>query len=220
MSRYLCQPYHDDGEWISEYDIVRKGKTLKLDHQEVFGRCGRECESIAFACDAVLEEYWEEIPEYLYSKMSTAKLQNKVCKSMCRTKRKKRIKFDTEWGAEEFQEIAPDQKQMFRQFVAGELYKKEKRYNGEYDEEKRQQDALQQYAEAYVDGQEAEKEHAAAKRRFENKKRARKGLPPLPEQEDEEEGDGAEAIKDGDSAANTGSEDEQRTEPKIQKIEL
>lgn len=223
MTRYLCQPYHDHGEWITEYDIIKKKQTLKLQHQEVFGKCGRECESIAFACDAVLEEYWEEIPEYLYSEMSTGKLQNKVCKSMCKTKRKKRSKFMEEWGSEEFQELAEDQRQMFRQFVAGELHKQEKRFRGDYDEEKRQQDALQEFAERHVFEKETKKKNAAAARRWENKKRKRQGLDPLPEI-DEETGEEIKEETDDVDEAQSSTEDseqaEETEEPQIQKMDL
>merc|ERR1719445_281721 len=37
ITRYLCQPYHDHGEWITTYDIVRKKKGLSLQHKEGAG---------------------------------------------------------------------------------------------------------------------------------------------------------------------------------------
>ena len=225
ITRYLCQPYHDHGEWITTYDVVRKKKGLSLEHKEVFGRCSHECESIAFACAAIVEEFWEEIPEALFSKMSTAKLQSKICRRSCKEKKRRhKHALQAEWGAEAFEEIAEDQKQMFRQFVGGELYKQEQKFNGEMEEDKRQQDALQRYAEAYVEAQETEKEHKAAKCRSterQNKKRADKGLPLLevPEHclesgEEDGEGDGAEGDESVDEA------DENDGEPKIKKIEL
>ena len=176
----MCQPYHDHGEWITTYDIVnKKNKKMELVYKDKFGRCSHECETIAFACEDIRVTFEEEIPEYLYSKISTAKLQQKVCKKACK-KKKKKYKIEKDWGSEEFQEIAEDQKSMFRSFVMGELHKREQPKDD-------QQEYLERYAKAYIDQQETEKEQKAAKRRYENKMRARKGLPPLPEEDDENE---------------------------------
>merc|ERR1712154_445669 len=91
---------------------------------------------------------------------------------------------------EEFEEIAEDQRSMFRSFVMGELHKREQAKDD-------QQDYLQRYAEAYIEQTETEKAQKAAKRRYDNKMRARKGLPPLPE-EDEEENSEKNENGDGD----------------------
>jgi len=190
ITRYLCMPYHDDGQWITTYDIVKKGKGLSLVHRDVYGRCGRECETIAFSCDSIREHFEEEIPEYLYSKISTAKLQNKVCKKICKKGKKKKKPKIKEFVdlLEEFEEIAEDQRSMFRSFVMGELHKREQPKDD-------QQDYLQRYAEAYIEQTETEKAQKAAKRRYDNKMRARKGLPPLPEEDEEEN---AEKNENGD----------------------
>eukprot|EP01084_Bolivina_argentea_P219542 372330_1 len=205
ITKYMCQPYHDHGEWITTYDIVRKKNGLSLQHHDVFGRCSHECETIAEACQAIIDEFEEELPEYLYSRISTAKLQQKICKKPCRKskKRQKKIKMQSDWGSEEFEEIADDQKGMFRSFVMGELYKREQ----PEDEDKKQQDYLQRYAEAYIDQTETAKKQKEEKRRYENKKRARKGLPPLPEEDEESED--AQNSDDADQSSDQQEYDEE-----------
>merc|ERR1712228_668555 len=200
ITKYHCQPYHDHGEWITTYDITKKSKKneLYLVNKDVFGRCSHECETIATCCQGLITEYEEELQEYLYSRISTAKLQNKICKQSCskknNKKKKSRYKFQSDWGSEVFQEIADDQKGIFRSFVMGQLHKREQPKSKE-DEE---QDYLQRYAEAYIDQTETAKHFRAAKRRYDNKMRARKGLPPLPEEDEEENaaGNGEETIED------------------------
>lgn len=187
----MCQPYHDHGQWITTYDIVKKKKKMSLVHHDGFGKCSHECETIAYACEDVREHYEEELPEYLYAKMSTAKLQKKICKRFCKGYKKK-PKMEDNWGDEEWQELAEDQRNMFRSFVMGELSKREQPKD-------EQQEYLQRYAEAYIDQQETEKQQKAAKRRYENKQRARKGLPPLPEEDEEEEG---KADEEGEGQTN------------------
>merc|ERR1719461_970740 len=122
ITKYHCQPYHDHGEWITNYDVVKKSKKdeLTLSHKDVFGKCSHECETIAEVCQALITEYEEELQEYLYSRISTAKLQNKICRKSCSKKhvkkKKKRHPFQSDWGSEAFVEIADDQKGMFRSF--------------------------------------------------------------------------------------------------------
>eukprot|EP01084_Bolivina_argentea_P215502 365870_1 len=89
ITKYACQPYHDHGDWITKLDIIKRGKTMKLIQKDVHGRCSHECETIAVACQQIIDRFTEEIPEYLYSKISTAKLQNKICKKACKKKKKK-----------------------------------------------------------------------------------------------------------------------------------
>merc|ERR1712039_55870 len=126
-----------------------KKDELTLSHKDVFGKCSHECETIAEVCQALITEYEEELQEYLYSRISTAKLQNKICRKSCSKKhvkkKKKRHPFQSDWGSEAFVEIADDQKGMFRSFVMGQLHKLEQPKT----EDDLQQDYLQRYAEAY-----------------------------------------------------------------------
>eukprot|EP00485_Elphidium_margaritaceum_P001072 CAMPEP_0202694838 /NCGR_PEP_ID=MMETSP1385-20130828/8588_1 /ASSEMBLY_ACC=CAM_ASM_000861 /TAXON_ID=933848 /ORGANISM="Elphidium margaritaceum" /LENGTH=305 /DNA_ID=CAMNT_0049350749 /DNA_START=17 /DNA_END=934 /DNA_ORIENTATION=- len=222
ISKYACQPYHDNGEWILMYDIAREKNKMVLANKNAFGRCGRECETIAFTCQHILDEYEEEIPEYLFRDLKIAKLQKNVCKNLCKPQKHK-PPLEDEWGLEEFQKLEADQRQMFKQFVMGELHKREQPKDD-------QQDYLQRYAEAYVDQEATRKQQKAAKRRYENKMRAKKGLPPLPD-DDEEEGGGAAASESesGENVANaaafTGFDtaptaEAERTEDVNHKIEL
>eukprot|EP01084_Bolivina_argentea_P215501 365868_1 len=125
-------------------------------------------------------------------------------------KKKKKSKIKSDWGSEEFQEIADDQRQMFRSFVMGELHKREQPKDD-------QQDYLQRYAEAYIDQEETVKQQKEAKRRYDNKMRARKGLPPLPEEDEDEDNKEENTQENSEENENAnGNEDEDNKEENTQ----
>ena len=62
-----CNP-ESVGEWMSFYDLVEDRDRLQLVKQAEDGPCGKECQTVALACRALLEEGWEnELGESLYT---------------------------------------------------------------------------------------------------------------------------------------------------------
>jgi len=54
----LCDPYHDDGEWIRLLDLVPNSRgELEAKEQETFGKCNRECATVAESCDRYYHEF-------------------------------------------------------------------------------------------------------------------------------------------------------------------
>eukprot|EP00483_Globobulimina_turgida_P009714 UN09733 len=89
LTESICNPYKDDGIWITQYDIIKKSPKLMLkqmvenNNPEIIGECIRECETIAIACIKIMDENNIEISEYLFSnlgKLKRSKLKSLICK--------------------------------------------------------------------------------------------------------------------------------------------
>jgi hypothetical protein len=88
-----CKPDTDAGAWLRFLDLVEDLETQRLHvvRQEEDGPCGKECQTAARACSAILEEGWEnELGEALYAGVGSGGvggLQTKACRqwsSACR----------------------------------------------------------------------------------------------------------------------------------------
>eukprot|EP01083_Nonionella_stella_P088643 247157_1 len=101
-----CNPFKDEGIWITQYDIVKEAPKLKLKlmtkDKDDIGECGRECESISYACLEVLDDNSIEIVEYMWAnlgKLKRSTLTNDVCPSYCK-KEKRDVKKGSKMGKE------------------------------------------------------------------------------------------------------------------------
>ena len=66
MMQHICDPLHEEGEWITEYDIQEEGDRLKLARQPSPGVCKEECKTIGLACDRVQKQFDSEIAERVF----------------------------------------------------------------------------------------------------------------------------------------------------------
>ena len=68
-----CNPFKDEGIWITQYDIVKEAPKLKLKlmtkEKDDIGECERECETISYSCMEILDDNNIEIAEYLYNNL-------------------------------------------------------------------------------------------------------------------------------------------------------
>ncbi|EDO29049.1 predicted protein, partial [Nematostella vectensis] len=107
-----CNPDKEEGEWISKFDIVKKGDSLQLSEKEVFGRCKQECRTIAKACEETISEVDTDLAEMIWqNKLSLSKLTNKICHSMSKacTKKAQNLKIDKRFD-EEFEAMSEDER--------------------------------------------------------------------------------------------------------------
>ena len=68
-----CNPFKDEGIWITQYDIVKEPPRLVLKlmtkEKDEIGECERECETISYSCMEILDDNNIEIAEYLYNNL-------------------------------------------------------------------------------------------------------------------------------------------------------
>ena len=71
LSDAACNPFKDEGIWITQIDIVKEAPALTLKQmateKDEIGECQRECETISFACSEIVGEHDVEIVEYLWA---------------------------------------------------------------------------------------------------------------------------------------------------------
>lgn len=84
-----CKHGEAEGAWLRSLDMVENEETIRLEKQPQDGPCGKECLTIALACQRLLEEGWEnELGEALWEgSMSAQELSVIACKkwsSACR----------------------------------------------------------------------------------------------------------------------------------------
>jgi len=86
----ICNSESSEGTWLSEYDIVKRDRALKLESQVdgdvVGGKCRRECRTIEKACAGILEAVDDELADLLLAaakaKKSAGMLKQRVCTKM------------------------------------------------------------------------------------------------------------------------------------------
>lgn len=82
----VCAPDTDVGAWLRSVDLVEDSDRLRLVGQAEDGPCGSECATVRRACEALLEEGWEnELGEALYSSLRSGdadvdELRSLACK--------------------------------------------------------------------------------------------------------------------------------------------
>jgi hypothetical protein len=77
LLEHACDPQHEDGEWLTEYDVVEENDRLKLVRQPAPGYCEEECKTIAAACERVKGEVDADIAEKIY--LGKGEDPEKVC---------------------------------------------------------------------------------------------------------------------------------------------
>jgi len=125
LTEAICDPFSEEGEWISFFDLVKSGSSLKMVDKKEPGRCRRECETISKACSMVMQESDITFSEQIYlGNVKRASLQKKVCyegtKKFCRTKKYKLPK-NSKAGKEKWQKVDEKEKSLLRMQKQGLL---------------------------------------------------------------------------------------------------
>jgi len=125
LTESICDPYSEEGEWISHFDLVRKGKYLKMVDKKETGRCRRECETISKTCSLIMRENDITFSEQIYmGKAKRAALQKKVCyqgvKKFCGKKTPK-VPEKSKAGKEKWQKVDEKERSLLRMQKQGLL---------------------------------------------------------------------------------------------------
>jgi len=125
LTEAICDPFSEEGEWISYFDLVKSGSTLKMVDKKEPGRCRRECETIAKACSMVMRESDITFSEQIYlGNAKRAALQKKVCyegsKKFCKKKTPKLPK-GSKAGKEKWQKVDEKERSVLRMQKQGLL---------------------------------------------------------------------------------------------------
>ncbi|KXZ48637.1 hypothetical protein GPECTOR_26g540 [Gonium pectorale] len=76
----MCDPEQDDGDWITQFDIVEEGSALKLKDTGMMGKCKSECRTIAYACEKILDDVdLTELSSLVYAGKKRAAVTNWLC---------------------------------------------------------------------------------------------------------------------------------------------
>lgn len=106
-----CDPGKQEGEWITKFDIVPRDGKLHLEEQKDYGRCQRECQTIAKACEESIGEADTDLAELLWqNKLTISKLINKYCYSMTKSCGKKTKKIKANRKDEKFVPMTEDER--------------------------------------------------------------------------------------------------------------
>ena len=75
-----CNPFKDEGIWITQYDIVKEAPALTLkqmaSEKDEIGECERECETISYSCSEIVDEHNIEIVEYLWAHLGISSISD------------------------------------------------------------------------------------------------------------------------------------------------
>jgi len=111
----MCNPLKPEGEWVTHIDLVQEGDQLQLATQPSYGKCKKECRTIEYACDEVLDKADTDFTEVLYNgvkdKTPIDKVQRYICNRAAGVCKKKPppLKSRTD---ERFVPMTADEKQM------------------------------------------------------------------------------------------------------------
>ncbi|KAK3714412.1 hypothetical protein QZH41_020642 [Actinostola sp. cb2023] len=106
-----CYPGRREGEWITKFDLVADNKELRLVEKESYGRCRKECQTIAKACEESIGEADTDLGELLWQdKLSLSKLINKFCYSISSACKKNAPKLRGKRTDEEFIVMTEDER--------------------------------------------------------------------------------------------------------------
>ena len=117
ITETICNPYEDDGIWITQFDIIKKPPKLELKRitNQDIGECRRECETISITCDKIMDKIGIDLSELLYNnnKIDTKKIKKKHCKPFCKKgKELSDIKMDTKMGKEKWKIVDEERRSM------------------------------------------------------------------------------------------------------------
>eukprot|EP00494_Astrolonche_serrata_P029486 UN29753 len=80
ITETVCDPYEENGEWVTYIDITAEKKKVKLVNKKELGDCGRECITIQTVCRDILDEVDLAFSSALYSgETKRAALVQKIC---------------------------------------------------------------------------------------------------------------------------------------------
>ena len=65
----MCNPLKPEGDWVGTIDLKHEGEALVLAQQPGFGKCQKECRTIEYACNEVLDRADTDFTEILYAAM-------------------------------------------------------------------------------------------------------------------------------------------------------
>lgn len=125
LAENVCDPEADEGEWITKLDIVADPQSqykAKLVEQRFFGKCNKECQTIAKSCQSMIEDYDVYLAEMLTKETKRAVIVDKLCyqkAKVCGRKAKKLPKPPSTLGSEKFSELtdkAYEMAKMMRKF--------------------------------------------------------------------------------------------------------
>lgn len=112
----MCNPLKPEGDWVGKIDLVQEGDQLQLASQPTHGKCLKECRTIEYACEEVLDKADTEFTEILYTsvkeKTPVDKVQRYICNRAAGVCKKKPPPLKTRKGDERFQPMTPEEKQM------------------------------------------------------------------------------------------------------------
>lgn len=125
LTESICDPFSEEGEWISYFDLVRKGDSLKMVDKKEPGRCRRECETISKTCSMIMQENDITFSEQIYmGKAKRASLQKKVCyqgsKKFCGKKTPK-VPEKSKAGKEKWHKVDEKERSLLRMQKQGLL---------------------------------------------------------------------------------------------------
>ena len=112
----MCNPLKPEGEWVGKIDLVQEGDQLQLAQQPVAGKCQKECRTIEYACEQVLDKADTDFTEVLYSsvkdKTPLDKVQRYICNRAAGVCKKKAPALTARAVDERFLPMTPEEKQM------------------------------------------------------------------------------------------------------------
>ena len=112
----MCNPLKKEGEWVTYIDLQQEGDQLQLATQPTYGKCLKECRTVEYACDEVLDKADTEFTEILYQgvrdKQPLDKVQRYICNRAAGVCKKKAPPLASRKHDEKFQMMTPEEKQM------------------------------------------------------------------------------------------------------------
>jgi len=125
LTESICDPFSEEGEWISYFDLVRKDDKLKMVDKKEPGRCRRECETIAKSCSVIMRENDITFSEQIYmGNVKRAALEKKVCykgsKKFC-GKKPHKVPQKSKAGKERWQKVDDKERSVLRMQKQGLL---------------------------------------------------------------------------------------------------
>ena len=112
----MCNPLKPEGDWVGKIDLVEEGDQLQLASQPMHGKCLKECRTIEYACEEILDKADTEFTEILYTavkdKTPVDKVQRFICNRAAGVCKKKAPPLSGRKVDERFQPMTPEEKQM------------------------------------------------------------------------------------------------------------
>jgi len=132
----MCNPLKPEGDWVGMIDLKEEGTELQLAQQQTHGKCLKECRTIEYACEDILDKADTEFTEILYSAVKDSTplkdAQRYICNRAAGVCKKKPPLLKNRKGDEKFQPMTAEEKQMQdmqanlkESGMSGTMYKRE-----------------------------------------------------------------------------------------------